>query len=304
MRSDSMTARLIDGKLRAEEIHGEVKEEARRLRERGIVPTLVMMRIGEDPASVIYLRKKSEASAAVGVQAREIILPADADPERARTEMRRLNADPAVHGILLQLPLPGGWNATELLDLMAPEKDVDGFHPVNVGRLVRGEPAFVPCTPLGIHYLLVREGIDLSGKVVAVIGRSNVVGRPLANLLSQKGAGRDASVILLHSRSKDPGRLTRMADVVVAAAGSAGVVTADMIRPGAVVVDVGMHRIPHPDRPGKTKLIGDVAPDVALVASALTPVPGGVGPMTVAMLMRNTVDAAAGGRTRPFAGRP
>jgi methylenetetrahydrofolate dehydrogenase (NADP+)/methenyltetrahydrofolate cyclohydrolase len=183
---------------------------------------------------------------------------------------------------------------------MRPEKDVDGFHPLNAGRLVRGEPAFVPCTPLGIQYLIRREGVDLAGKIVAVIGRSNVVGRPLANLLSQKAPGLDASVILLHSRSREPERLTRLADVVVAAAGQPAVLTADMVKPGAVVLDVGIHRVPHPTEPGKTRLVGDVAPGVEEVASALTPVPGGVGPMTVAMLLRNTVDAAAGMRTRPF----
>jgi methylenetetrahydrofolate dehydrogenase (NADP+)/methenyltetrahydrofolate cyclohydrolase len=186
------------------------------------------------------------------------------------------------------------------LERIDPAKDVDGFHPLNVGRLVRGEPAFVPCTPLGVLYLLHREAVELSGKLVAVIGRSNVVGRPLANLLSQKGGGRDASVLLLHSRSVDAGRLTRQADVLVAAAGQAGMVTAEMVKPGAVVIDVGIHRVPHPEKEGKFKLVGDVAPEVKEVAGALTPVPGGVGPMTVAMLLRNTVDAAAGGVTRPL----
>jgi methylenetetrahydrofolate dehydrogenase (NADP+)/methenyltetrahydrofolate cyclohydrolase len=259
-----------------------------------------MMRIGEDPASVIYLRKKAEASEAVGVASHHVVLPADAEPERARRELQALNADPGVHGVLLQLPLPPQFDPRELLGLIVPEKDVDGFHPVNVGRLARGEDAFIPCTPLGILYLLRREGVDLRGAVAAVVGRSNVVGRPLANLLSQKGGGRDATVILLHSRSVNPGALIRHADVVVAAAGHRNAVTGEMVKPGAVVVDVGMHRIPHPHQPGKTRLVGDVAPDVAEVASALTPVPGGVGPMTVAMLLRNTVDAAAGRMTRPL----
>jgi methylenetetrahydrofolate dehydrogenase (NADP+)/methenyltetrahydrofolate cyclohydrolase len=295
-----MTARRIDGRLRAQEIQDAVRTRAQDLRSRGIVPTLAMMRIGEDPASVIYLRKKAEASEAVGVASRNIVLPADADPEDARRQLRELNTDPAVHGVLLQLPLPPGFDSRELLEMIVPEKDVDGFHPVNVGRLARGEPAFIPCTPLGVHYLLLREGVDLRGTVTAVVGRSNVVGRPLANLLSQKGDGRDATVILLHSRSANPGALIRQADVVVAAAGHRGAVTAEMVKPGAVVVDVGMHRIPHPEKPGKTKLVGDVAAEVAEVASALTPVPGGVGPMTVAMLMRNTVDAASGSMTRPL----
>jgi len=295
-----MAARLMDGKARSAEVLRDVAERVRGLTERGIQPTLALMRIGEDPSSIIYLRKKAEACAEVGVTSRNLVLPADADPDRARAQLKELNNDPAVHGVLLQLPLPSGFNATELIDLIDPNKDVDGFHPMSVGRLVRGEPTFVSCTPLGILYLLRREGVDLRGKIVAILGRSNVVGRPLANLLSQKGEGLDATVIMLHTRSVHPEVLMRQADVVVAAAGSPGVVTAEMIKPGAVVVDVGVHRVPNPDVPGKFKLVGDVAPDVAEVASLLTPVPGGVGPMTVAMLLRNTVDAASGHRTRPI----
>jgi methylenetetrahydrofolate dehydrogenase (NADP+)/methenyltetrahydrofolate cyclohydrolase len=295
-----MTARRIDGKLRAEETLNEVAERVTGLKGRGITPTLAMMRVGEDPASVIYLKKKAEASDAVGVRSMEVILPPDADPSEGERELRELNEDPGVHGVLLQLPLPDGWDATKLLNLIDPGKDVDGFHPTSVGRLVRGEPAFISCTPLGVFYLILREGVDLRGKIVAVLGRSNVVGRPLANLLSQKGERRDATVILLHSRSVNPGELTRQADVLVAAAGRAGVVTADMVKPGAVVIDVGIHRVPNPEKPGKFRLVGDVAPEVKEVAGALTPVPGGVGPMTVAMLLRNTVDAASGTMTRPL----
>ncbi len=297
---ESTTAKRMDGKERAEEIHQEVAQRAAALRAKGVVPTLAMMRIGEDPASVVYLRKKAEASEAVGVASRHVVLEADSDPEEARQALLELNRDPAVHGVLLQLPLPKGHDPVELLGLIDPLKDVDGFHPANAGRLSRGEPCFVPCTPLGVWYLLQREGIDLSGKVVAVLGRSNIVGRPLANLLSQKGAGRDATVILLHSRSRDVAEWTRRADVVIAAMGVAGAVTPDMVRPGAVVVDVGIHRVPHPEKPGKFRLVGDVDPAVKSVASAMTPVPGGVGPMTVAMLLRNTVDAAEGHTTRPF----
>ncbi len=295
-----MTARKIDGKEAAAEIRREAAARAGALRERGVTPTLAMMRIGEDPASIVYLRKKAEASAEVGVESRQVVLPADADPGDAREALGSLNRDPSVHGVLLQLPLPPGFDPTALLELIDPAKDVDGFHPVNVGRLVRGEPGFVPCTPLGIMYLLRREEVKLPGALVAVMGRSNVVGRPMANLLSQKGEGRDATVVLLHSRSREPERFTRQADVLVAAMGRAGIVTAEMIKPGAVVIDVGMNRIPHPEKPGKFKLVGDVAPEAAEIAGALTPVPGGVGPMTVAMLMRNTVDAAGGGFTRPW----
>jgi methylenetetrahydrofolate dehydrogenase (NADP+)/methenyltetrahydrofolate cyclohydrolase len=295
-----MTARRIDGKARAAEIHEEVAVRAAALRAQGVVPTLAMVRVGEDPASVVYLRMKEEASAKVGVESRQVVFPADASQDEVRDTLRSLNTDPAVHGVIVQLPLPDGWDPTEFLYLTDPAKDVDGFHPVNLGKLMRGEPGLVSCTPLGIMYLLHREHVNLSGAVVAVVGRSNIVGRPLANLLSQKGGGRDASVILLHSRSREPERLTRMADVVVAAAGRPGTVTADMIKPGAVVIDVGTNRAPHPEKPGKFKLVGDVDPAVAEVASALTPVPGGVGPMTVAMLLRNTVDAAAGLPTRPW----
>jgi len=295
-----MTARRIDGNARAAEVRAEVAGRAAALRSRGITPTLALLRVGEDPASIVYLRKKAEASAEVGVASRPHVFAADADPREVRDTMAALNRDPEVHGILLQLPLPPGWDADALLSLMEPAKDVDGFHPVSVGRLMRGEPALLPCTPLGILYLLHREGIDLTGCTVAVLGRSNIVGRPLANLVSQKGNERDATVILLHSRSRDIPRFTRQADVLVAAAGSVHIVEPEWIRPGAVVIDVGMHRVPNPDKPGKFLLTGDVHPGAAEVASALTPVPGGVGPMTVAMLLRNTVDAAEGRPSRPW----
>ncbi len=295
-----MTARRIDGRARAAEIHDEVAVRAKALRAKGIVPTLAMVRVGEDPASVVYLRMKDEAAAKVGVEARQLVYPADVNPEEVRRALKELNEDPGVHGVLVQLPLPDGWDPVEFLMLTNPDKDVDGFHPVNVGKLARGEPCLVACTPLGVMYLLHREGVKLPGSVVAVVGRSNVVGRPLANLLSQKGGGRDATVILLHSRSREPEKLCRQADVVVAAAGRPGTVTPEMVKPGAVVIDVGTNRVPKSDKPGKFRLIGDVDPGVAEVASAVTPVPGGVGPMTVAMLLRNTVDAAAGLTTRPW----
>lgn len=296
-----MAARRIDGKARAEEVLAEVAARAADLRSRGVTPTLAMMRVGEDPASIVYLRKKAEACAQVGVESRNLVFPEDADPARVRAAMAELNRDPGVHGILLQLPLPRGFGTDELLALMDPAKDVDGFHPVSVGRLVRGEAAFIPCTPLGVLYLLHKEGIDLTGRVVAVLGRSNVVGRPLANLISQKGHGRDATVILLHTRSRNVGAWTRQADVIVAAAGSPQMVRGDMVSPGAVVVDVGIHRVPREDAPGKFRLVGDVHPEVEETASLITPVPGGVGPMTVAMLLRNTVDAASGGSTALWA---
>ena len=295
-----MTARRIDGKKLALEIQEAAAHKAQGLIAGGTQPTLALMRVGEDPASIVYLKKKAEACQAVGVRSQNFVFDADADPGEVRRTMADLNQDPEVHGILLQLPLPKGWDAKELLELMDPKKDVDGFHPVSVGRLCSGDQAFVSCTPLGILYMLHQEGVNLQGKHVAVIGRSNVVGRPLANLLSQKGQGRDATVTMIHSRSQNPQALSRQADVVVAAAGQVHMVTPEFVKPGAVVIDVGIHRVPNPSKPGKFKLTGDVHPDVAEVASALTPVPGGVGPMTVAMLLRNTVDGASGSYTTPF----
>jgi methylenetetrahydrofolate dehydrogenase (NADP+)/methenyltetrahydrofolate cyclohydrolase len=280
-------ASRLDGRRVAQEIRSELAPRIEALRGRGIVPRLSLIRVGEDPASVIYVRTKAKACAELGIDSEVLVLPDEASYEAIAAEIDRRVADPLVHGILLQLPLPGGREPMPLLARIDPEKDVDGFHPVNIGKLCLGAPGFVPCTPLGIVELLRRHDVRIAGMHVAVIGRSTTVGRPLANLLSMKGASGDATVSLLHSRSREPWRIAREADIVVAAAGSRGLVDARWIRPGAAVVDVGMHR-------GEDgKLAGDVdAASVSEVASWLSPVPGGVGPMTVTCLLANTVASA------------
>lgn len=282
-----MTAKLLDGKWAAKEIRSELRGRVAALQEKGIVPKLSLIRVGEDPASVVYVRMKEKASAKVGIESEVLVLPEETGIERIAEEIDKRVADPLVHGILLQLPLPGGQDPVDLLARIDPSKDVDGFHPVNIGRLCLGEPGFVPCTPLGIVELIRRHDVTVSGRHVAVVGRSTTVGRPLANLLSLKSDGLDATVSILHSRSKEPQLVTRTADIVVAAAGRAGLIGADWIKPGAAVVDVGIHRN------DDGSLRGDViAEEVSPVAGWLSPVPGGVGPMTVACLLVNTVHAA------------
>lgn len=282
-----MPASILDGRRASQEVRLGLTPRIGALRARGIVPRLSLLRVGEDPASVVYVRTKAKACAELGIESEVCVLPAEASMARIAEEIDRRSADPAIHGILLQLPLPGGADPLPLLSRIDPEKDVDGFHPVNIGRLCLGTPGFVPCTPLGILELLRRHDIGIAGAHVAVIGRSTTVGRPLANLLSLKGSGFDATVSVLHSRTREPWRLAREADIVVAAAGSRGLVDARWIRPGAVVVDVGIHR------GDDGKLTGDVdAASVGEKASWLSPVPGGVGPMTVACLLANTVQSA------------
>jgi hypothetical protein len=283
--------RALRGRPVAEDVTGRAAERARALAERGLTPTLALLSVGDDPASEIYLARKREACGRAGVKVTALHWGADEDPAAVAHTLAELGRDPAVHGILLQLPLPAGWDAGSLLGLLPPEKDVDGFHPVNVGRLALGLPGFVPCTPLGIRELLRYYEIPIRGRHVVVLGRSPSVGRPLANLLSRRGE--DATVTLAHSRSENLAELARQADVLVAAIGRPHWVTAEHVRAGAVVVDVGIHRVPDPQAPGGTRIVGDVDPDsVACVASALSPVPGGVGPLTVAFLIDNTVLAA------------
>ena len=289
-----MLTQRLDGKVAAREIHQELRERITTLGVHGIRPRLSLIRVGEDPASIVYVGTKEKACAKVGIDSETLVLPEDAGSGRIAEEIDRRVADPKVHGILLQLPLPGHLEAAELLVRIDPMKDVDGFHPINLGRLCLGTPGFVPCTPLGIVELLRRQGVAVSGRHVAVVGRSTTVGRPLANLLSLKGEPYDATVSILHSRSRQPQRLTREADIVVVAAGKPGLVDASWIREGAAVVDVGIHRR------DDGRLVGDVdASSVDGVAGWLSPVPGGVGPMTVACLLANTVRAAeeqSGGR--------
>ncbi len=292
--------RLLGGEEPASTTRMAVHAGVQELRAAGVVPTLALVSVGEDPASRIYLRRKREACAEVGIETLAVALPAGSDTAAVVERVRRLGEDPAVHAILVQLPLapdpaaPGAPEPRAVFEAIPPSKDVDGFHPVNAGRLATGLPGFVPCTPLGILELLRYYEIPLAGRHVVVLGRSNVVGRPLATLLSRKGV--DATVTLGHSASGPAlQELARQADVLVCAIGAPEMVTAEWVRPGATVVDVGVHRVADPTRRTGTRLAGDVEfGSVSKVAGAITPVPGGVGPMTVAMVLSNTLLAASG----------
>jgi methylenetetrahydrofolate dehydrogenase (NADP+)/methenyltetrahydrofolate cyclohydrolase len=283
-----MTARLLDGKRLAETLHGEVAAGADELwRRRGIQPGLAVVLVGDNSASRTYIRNKQAACARVGMASGLYELPATASQAELLALVGRLNADPAVHGILVQMPLPSQLDEAAVVRAIDPIKDVDGFGPENLGLLAAGRPRHLPCTPAGIQQLLVRNGVEIRGRHVVVVGRSTIVGKPLALLLLHHGAGADATVTVCHSRSRDLPALTRQADILVSATGCVGLIGVDHVRPGAVVVDVGMNRSP------EGKLTGDV--DFAAVAeraAAITPVPGGVGPMTVAMLLHNTLEAA------------
>ena len=287
-----MAARILDGKSLAADLRAETAAAVAAFRAAtGRVPGLAVVLVGDDPASRSYVTAKEKACAAAGIHSREIHLPASAGKADVLAAVRALNADDAVDGILVQLPLPDASIEREVIEAVDPAKDVDGFHPTNVGRMVLGLPAFVPCTPAGVVELLRRAGVALAGASVVVIGRSQIVGRPLSILLSRKGV--DATVTLCHTRTRDVARFTREADVVVVAAGRPRTLTADMVKPGAVVIDVGVNRVPDPSKPTGYRLAGDA--DFAAVAekaAAITPVPGGVGPLTIAMLLKNTLEAA------------
>ena len=283
-----MTGRIIDGKAIAAEIRAEVAERVHRLARRGVVPGFVDLLIGDDAASATYVRMKNKAAAEAGMQAFDRVLPATAPSSEALDIIEALNRDHHVHGVIVQSPLPAESpiDIFELQRAVAPSKDVDGLHPENQGLLALGRPRFVPATPAGVAELLRRSGIEVEGRHVVVVGRSSLVGRPLSILLSLKGPGLNATVTLCHTGTRDLAEETRRADVLVVAAGRAGAVTADMVKPGAAVIDVGTNRTDE-------GLVGDVAfEEVREVAGAITPVPGGVGPMTVAMLLANTVMAA------------
>jgi methylenetetrahydrofolate dehydrogenase (NADP+)/methenyltetrahydrofolate cyclohydrolase len=289
-----MTAKLIDGKQIAERTRAEHAEGARGLTATtGIVPHLAAVLVGDDPASAVYVRNKQLACDKAGLKSTLHRLPATTSQAELRDLVQQLNADDQVHGILVQLPLPKGLDTAQILDAIDPAKDVDGFHPENVGLMQQGRPRFLPCTPAGVMRMLEVSGIETRGKHAVVIGRSDIVGKPMATLLAQKGV--DATVTLCHSRTPDIAAFTRQADIVVAAVGIPNYVAGDWIKPDAVVIDVGINRV-------GDKLIGDVDFAAASqVASAITPVPGGVGPMTIAMLLGNTVRAAqalAAGATR------
>ncbi len=288
-----MTAKIIDGKAVAAEIRREIADRVKALKAKGVTPGLVVVLVGEDPASTVYVRNKVKACEDVGVLSENIRLPA-ATPEKDLVDLvKKLNADPTWHGILVQMPLPKGIDESKIINTITPEKDVDAFHPYNVGKLLIGEPIFMPCTPAGVQQLLVRNGHDQKGKHVVVCGRSNIVGKPMAAILIQKRAGANATVTLVHTGTKDLASITRQADILIAAAGSPYMIKADMVREGAVVIDVGVNRVNDPGSPKGWKLAGDVDFDaVKEKAAAITPVPGGVGPMTITMLLQNTVKAA------------
>ena len=294
-----MSARILDGKSLAADLRGEIAAEVAAMKAAtGRVPGLAVVLVGDDPASRSYVTGKGKACAAAGIYSRQIDLPASAGREEILGVVRALNADAAIDGILVQLPLPDAAIEREIIEAIDPAKDVDGFHPTNIGRMVQGLPAFVPCTPNGVLEMLRRAGIPLSGAAVTIIGRSQLVGRPLSILMSQKGV--DATVTLCHTRTRDLARFTREADIVVVAAGRPGTLRADMVRAGVVVIDVGVNRIPDATKAAGHRLVGDVDFEaVAAKAAAITPVPGGVGPLTITMLLRNTVEAA---RRRRFAG--
>ena len=292
--SPSDGAGLIDGVAVAKAVRQDVARDTALLRERGIVPGLTVVIIGEDPASVTYVRSKEKASVQAGMKGETIRLPSTVSQAELEGLIDRLNADGTVHGILVQSPLPKHLDANTVVRRIAPAKDVDGFHPINVGKLLIGEKdGFAPCTPAGVQELLVRYGVETSGKEVVIIGRSNIVGKPMAALLVQGGRGADCTVTICHSRTRDLAAHTKRADIVIAAIGKPEAVHGDIIRPGAVVIDVGINRIVDASVPKGYRIVGDVHFESARrVASLITPVPGGVGPLTIAMLLANTVRAA------------
>jgi methylenetetrahydrofolate dehydrogenase (NADP+)/methenyltetrahydrofolate cyclohydrolase len=291
-----MPATLIDGKRIASEIKSEVRLETDKLKaSRGITPGLAFILVGDNPASKAYVTMKGKGCEEMGFYSITEKLPADATESRLLDLIGRFNNDPLIHGILVQLPLPPQIRESRVLTAIDYRKDVDGFHPVNVGRLVIGQECLKPCTPLGVQELLVRSGNDPSGKHVVIVGRSNIVGKPLLNILLQKKKGANAIVTIAHTGTEDISWYTESADILIAAMGRAESITGEMIKPGAVVIDVGINRVDDPSAKNGYRLVGDVHFASAVeVASAITPVPGGVGPMTIAMLLRNTLLAAGG----------
>ncbi len=288
-----MTAHIIDGVALGTAIRHEVAEEAARLKARGLVPGLAVVLIGEDPASRAYVGSKEKACREAGMHSVKITRPAATTEAELLAIVDQLNQDPAIHGILVQLPLPQHINTEKVLHRVDPRKDVDGFHPVNVGKMVSGDPtALRPCTPWGVIQMLLRSGIETRGAHAVVLGRSTIVGKPMASLLIQTGPGGDATVTVCHSKTRDLPAVCRSADILIAAIGKPEFVKRDMVRPGAVVIDVGINRVDDPSLPKGYRLTGDVAyAECVEVASAISPVPGGVGPMTIAMLMANTLQA-------------
>ncbi|HET9294229.1 MAG TPA: bifunctional methylenetetrahydrofolate dehydrogenase/methenyltetrahydrofolate cyclohydrolase FolD [Gemmatimonadales bacterium] len=289
-----MSARILDGAALGRAIRQEVAAEVARLKSAGVTPGLAVVLVGADPASQVYVRNKGRACEEAGMHSVTITMSPETSQAELLATIDRLNADPAIHGMLVQLPLPKHIDADTVLRRIDPAKDVDGFHPVNVGKLVIGDPTgFRPATPYGVQQILLRSGIETRGAHAVIIGRSTIVGKPMANLLIQTGPGGDATVTVCHSKSRDLPGIARSADILIVAIGKPEFVTADMVKPGAVVVDVGINRKEDATQPRGYRLVGDVAfGPVSEIAGAITPVPGGVGPMTIAMLLRNTLQAA------------
>ena len=291
-----MGAQIISGSDIADEIRAEIKESVKRLKEGSdVTPGLATVLVGENPASQMYVGMKNKAAADLGINCRQITLAGDTSEDDLLGVVAGLNADPGIHGILVQLPLPDHIDEGKVLEAIHPSKDVDGFHPINVGRLATDSgDFFAPCTPAGVIEMLTRSGHDPSGKNVVVVGRSNIVGRPLAALLLRKAVGGNATVTVCHSRTADLGSVTRGAEILIVAMGRPEMITAEMVAPGAVVIDVGTNRVDDPSRDKGYRVCGDVLfDDVTKVAGAISPVPGGVGPMTITMLLANTVKAAS-----------
>ena len=288
-----MPAQIISGTEVAKQIREELKQEIAELKEKhNLIPGLATILVGEDPASQVYVGAKEKTSLVLGIYSERLDLPADTSQEKLLSLIDKLNKDPKIHGILVQLPLPKHINETRVLYAVDPKKDVDGFHPVNVGKLMIGEPDYLPCTPHGIQQLLIRSGVKIEGAEVVIVGRSNIVGKPIANILLQKKEGANATVTVCHTRTRDISLHTKRADILIVAAGKPKAITADMVKEGVVVIDVGVNRVGKTPE-GKAILVGDVDFDaVKEKAKAITPVPGGVGPMTITMLMLNTVKAA------------
>jgi methylenetetrahydrofolate dehydrogenase (NADP+)/methenyltetrahydrofolate cyclohydrolase len=293
LKEDLMAAEIIDGKELANTMREEIAEEVKRLSASGIVPGLGVILVGEDPASKSYVTAKEKACEKAGIYSDDNRLPADTSEEELLALVDRMNEDPRIHGILVQLPLPKHIDEDKVLLRIKPEKDVDGFHPYNVGRMMLGQKAFLPCTPHGVIQMLLRTGVETKGAHAVIVGRSNIVGKPLANMLLQKAEGRNCTVSVCHSATRDMASITRQADILIAAAGQPEMITADMVKEGAVVIDVGVNRVEDSSKKNGYRLVGDVAfESVKEKASKITPVPGGIGPMTITMLLYNTLESA------------
>ena len=285
---------LIDGRAIAKEVHAETDSRVVALKAGGVVPSLIFIRVGEDPASRVYVGMKERSAMKLGIRSQTVVLPNETAEAELLDLVKQFNDDDSVHGILVQAPLPSHIDETKVFSMVSPAKDIDGFHPINAGKLILGEKSgFVPCTPGGVHELLIRSSVSVEGSEVVILGRGNIVGKPMAAILCQKKVHANATVTICHSRTRNIARYCRSADIIIAAMGVPEFVKADMVRPGATIIDVGVNRVEDPSQEKGYRLLGDVDfKGVQPVAGKITPNPGGVGPMTIAMLMRNTVLAA------------